>query len=154
MIDIEGMSDISEAELKRLTGFSNRIAALEDLLAPEILPSEATHGEAPISLTAVYTPNWLKFQYLTNISESYLVDIKYLWAGGELGLESQTEELVNLIGCYLQIRNIGEGLLRKLESAPFVVWLIHLLYVCPSNACFHKCQQMPLVCNIFRLRAY
>lgn len=122
MIDIEDMSDISEAELKRLTGFSNRIVALEDLFTPEILPSEATHGEAPISLTAVYTSNWLKFQYLTNILESSLVDIKYLWAGGKLGLESQKEELVDLIGCYLQIRSIGERLLGKLESAPFVVW--------------------------------
>lgn len=75
MIGIEDMSDISEAESQRLTDFCNRVAALEDLFTPEILPSEAAHGEAPISLTAVYTPR-IKFQYLTNILESSLVDIK------------------------------------------------------------------------------
>lgn len=45
MVDIEDMSDISEAESQRLTDFCNRVAALEDLSTPESLPSEAAHGE-------------------------------------------------------------------------------------------------------------
>lgn len=97
MIDIEDMSGISEAESQRLTDFCNCVVALEDLFTPEILPSEAAHGDAPISITAVYTPNWIKFQYLTNILVSSLVDVKYVWTDGELGLEFQTEELVDLI---------------------------------------------------------
>lgn len=97
MIDIEDMSNISEAESQRLTDFCNCIVALEVLFTSEILTSEVAHGEAPISLTAVYTPNWIKFQYLANILESSSVDIKYLWTEGEPGLEFQTEELVDLI---------------------------------------------------------
>lgn len=58
MIDIEDMSGISEAE---------------DLFTPEKFPSEAAHGEAPISITAVSTPNWIKIQYLTNM---FLVPFK------------------------------------------------------------------------------
>lgn len=99
IIDVEDMNDISEPESQRLTDFCNRIAALEDLFTPPpISHSAATaRGEVPIPLTAVYTPNWLKFQYLTNILESSLVDIKYLWTEGELRLEFETEELVDLI---------------------------------------------------------
>lgn len=97
MIDIEDMSDISEAKSQRLTDFCNCIVALKVLFRPEILPSKAAHGEAPISLKAVYTPNWIKFQYLANILESSSVDIKYLWTEGELGLKFQTEKLVDLI---------------------------------------------------------
>lgn len=96
IIVIEDMSDISEAESQRLTDFCNRVAALEDI-TPEISPSEAAHGESPIPLTAVYTLNLLKSQYLTNILESPLADIKYLWTEGELGLEFQMKKLVDLI---------------------------------------------------------
>lgn len=117
IIDIEDMNDISEAESQRLIDFCNCVVALEDLFTPEILPSELAHGEAPISLTAVYTPSWIKFQYLTNILESSLVDIKYLWTEGELKLEYRTEDLVHLTEALLQIRNIGERLLGKLRCS-------------------------------------
>lgn len=96
IIDIEDMSDISEPESQRLAAFCNRLAALEDLFAPENSLNDAI--EVPhVPLTAVYTPNWLKFQYLANILESSLVDIKYLWVEGELKLEFGVEELVDLV---------------------------------------------------------
>ena len=86
--DIEDLADISEPESQQLTAYCNRIATLEDLF-----PQTAEQT----SQTAVYTAHWLKFRYLANILESSLVDIKYLWTEGELGLFYDTEELVDLI---------------------------------------------------------
>ena len=97
IVDIEDMSDISEPESQRLTSFCNRIAALEDLFLSEQASGTETQGEPPVPTTAVYTPHWLKFQYLTNILESSLADIKYLWTEGELSLEFSVEELTDLI---------------------------------------------------------
>lgn len=99
IVDVEDMPDISEPESQRLAAFCNRIATLEDLFLPETYTSKpaAAAKESPIPLTAVYAPNWLKFQYLANILESSLVDIKYLWTEGELSLEFGAEELVDLI---------------------------------------------------------
>lgn len=98
IVDVEDMSDISEPESQRLTTFCNRIAALEDLFVPQQAPTAMPGAEqTAIPLTAVYAPNWLKFQYLANILESSLVDIKYLWTEGELRLEFEAEELVDLI---------------------------------------------------------
>lgn len=48
-------------------------------------------------MTAVYVRNWLKFQYLVNILESSLADIKFLWVEGELRLEFSPDEVVDLI---------------------------------------------------------
>lgn len=96
IVDVEDISDISEPESQRLTSFCNRIAALEDLFTPH-RPSNDAAETQNVPLTAVYTPNWLKFQYLANILESSLVDIKYLWVEGELRLEFGAEELVDLI---------------------------------------------------------
>ncbi|MCJ1431747.1 hypothetical protein MMC27_001102 [Xylographa pallens] len=97
VVDIEDMSDISEPESQQLTSFCNRIAALEDLFLPEQSTELDEQAEQPIPRTAVYTPQWLKFQYLTQILESSLVDIKYLWTEGELSLEFKAEEVIDLI---------------------------------------------------------
>jgi len=48
-------------------------------------------------MTGVYTPNWFKFVYLAEILESSLADIKYLWQEGELKLEFQFGEVVDLV---------------------------------------------------------
>lgn len=100
IVDIEDISDISEPESQRLTALCNRVATLEDVFLPQCLgkPHETSKStQASVPLTAVYTPGWLKFQYLANILESSLVDIKYLWEEGELRLEFEVEELVDLI---------------------------------------------------------
>lgn len=104
VIDIEDMPDISEPESQQLAAYCNRIAALEVLFLPDPQPpTDPTPAAAqndkqdPVPLTALYAPHWLKFQYLANILESALVDIKYLWTEGELGLEFDTQELVDLI---------------------------------------------------------
>ena len=107
VVDIEDMSDISEPESQQLTAYCNRIAALEVLFLPTPQPPTDPPAAAqaraqsdeqnPVPLTALYAPHWLKFQYLASILESPLVDIKYLWTEGELGLEFDTEELVDLV---------------------------------------------------------
>ena len=95
--DVEDMEDISEAESQRLTLFCSQISALEDLfLSERPVPAEEAHGDA-VPLTAVYVSNWLRFQYLSNILESSLVDIKYLWTEGELSLEFTADEVIELI---------------------------------------------------------
>ncbi|KAL8641243.1 MAG: hypothetical protein Q9228_001929 [Teloschistes exilis] len=94
IIDVEDMSDISEPQSQQLTGYCKQITALEDLFSPQEI---AANGQEAVPLTAVYTPGWFKFQYLTEILDSSLVDIKYLWTDGGLKLEYEAEEVVELI---------------------------------------------------------
>ncbi|KAI9809834.1 MAG: hypothetical protein M1825_000267 [Sarcosagium campestre] len=99
VVDIEDMNDISEPESQRLAGFCNKISSLDDIFLPEPTPGSATNSAAAesVPLTAVYVPSWFKFRYLTNILESSLADIKYMWTEGELKLEFAAEEIVDLI---------------------------------------------------------
>ncbi|KAL8807536.1 MAG: hypothetical protein Q9182_000701 [Xanthomendoza sp. 2 TL-2023] len=96
-IDIQDMSDISEPESQCLTAYCKRITALEDLFLPQQPAQLVPGGEDPVPLTAVYVPGWFKFQFLSEILDSSLVDIKYLWTDGGLKLEYDTEEVVDLI---------------------------------------------------------
>ncbi|KAJ5346439.1 hypothetical protein N7541_008921 [Penicillium brevicompactum] len=90
IIDVEDLGDISEDQSKQLVSFCNQISKLEDLFLPENGDSEA------LPVTAIYVPSWLRFQYLVNILESSLADIKFLWLEGELGLEFSVEEQFDL----------------------------------------------------------
>jgi protein transport protein DSL1/ZW10 len=90
--DIEDLEDISEAQSHRLAAFITDFTALQD-----IFTQPAPEGEESIPMTAVYTPLWLKLQYLSQILESSLVDIEYLWTEGELSLEFEAVEVVDLV---------------------------------------------------------
>ncbi|KAL4798924.1 hypothetical protein BDV19DRAFT_356420 [Aspergillus venezuelensis] len=92
IIDIVDLGDISESQSQKLVSFCNQLSKLEELFQPE-----ASDDTEPVPMTAVYVRNWLKFQYLINILESSLADIKFLWTEGELSLEFSAEEVIDLI---------------------------------------------------------
>lgn len=99
---VEEMDDISEPESRRLTEYCQQIATLEDLFMsspPPLQQPSPRQGQEHVAvpMTAVYVANWLKFQYMINILESSLADIKYLWTEGELSLEFSADEVVDLI---------------------------------------------------------
>jgi protein transport protein DSL1/ZW10 len=92
--DVEDMEDITEPESRRLASFCSQISDLGDLFVPADRPPS---GAEVVPVTAVYVSNWLRFQYMANILESSLVDIKYLWTEGELSLEFSAEEVIEMI---------------------------------------------------------
>lgn len=112
IIDVEDLGDISEDQSKQLISFCNRISKLEDLFMPENSDSEA------LPLTAIYVPSWLSFQYLVNILESSLADIKFLWLEGELGLEFSVEEVVDLIEALFAESDYRRRAISEIRRAP------------------------------------
>lgn len=89
--DIEDMTDIAEDESKKLRGYCISLSSLSALFI-----TEDDSGEQR-DMTSVYTPNWFKFQYLSEILDSSLADIKYMWTDGELKLEMEVDEVLDLI---------------------------------------------------------
>ncbi|KAJ4301252.1 ribosome biogenesis protein ytm1 [Kalmusia sp. IMI 367209] len=89
--DIEDITDIAEDESKKLRGYCVSLSHLSHLFM-----TEDGDGEQR-DMTSIYTPNWFKFQYLSEILDSSLADIKYFWTDGELRLEMDMEEVIDLI---------------------------------------------------------
>lgn len=85
---------ISEDQSKILKSFCDEISKLADLFT-EPGSSEATGQKQ--SLVHVYTPDWFRFQYLGEILDASLADIRYLWTEGELKLEFRSDEVADLI---------------------------------------------------------
>ncbi|KAK4500096.1 hypothetical protein PRZ48_008282 [Zasmidium cellare] len=90
--EIEDLPDISEADSKELKELCDRVQTAKDLFQ-----QQAEDGGEARDMTFIYCPNWLKFQYLGELMESSLADIKYLWNEGELSLEFDAEEVVGLV---------------------------------------------------------
>lgn len=113
IMDVEDLGDISEDQSKQLVLFCNQISKLEDLFMPE----NAADPEA-VPVTAVYVPNWLRFQYLINILESSLADIKFLWLEGELGLEFSMDEVIDLIVALFAESDYRRRAIADIRRAP------------------------------------
>ncbi|KAJ4370614.1 ribosome biogenesis protein ytm1 [Neocucurbitaria cava] len=89
--DVEDMSDIAEEESKKLHSYCVSLTTLS-----QHFQTEDGSGEMRDTVS-IYTPNWFKLQYLGEILDSSLADIKYFWTDGELKLEMEAEEVVGLI---------------------------------------------------------
>ncbi|KAI4724739.1 hypothetical protein E4T49_07497 [Aureobasidium sp. EXF-10728] len=92
IMEIEEIQDIGEEESKKLRQLCDKISEVKDLFIQE----HPEGGEAS-DMTGIYCPNWFKFQYLGELLESSLADIKYLWTEGELRLEFDADEVTDLI---------------------------------------------------------
>ncbi|KAI5305385.1 ribosome biogenesis protein ytm1 [Ascosphaera pollenicola] len=97
IVTVEDLGDISASDSQYLVTLYTQISELEDLFLPEGATEAEKESGMVTPMTAVYVPKWLKFQYLINILESSLADIKYLWIEGELSLEYTEDEIVDLL---------------------------------------------------------
>lgn len=91
IVDIQEMSDIGEAESKQLRKHCQDMSKVNALFIQEQGPGQTT------DMTPVYTPNWFKLQYLSEMMESSMADIKWLWNESDLKLEFEADEVVDLI---------------------------------------------------------
>jgi centromere/kinetochore protein ZW10 len=89
--DVEEMSDIAEEESKKLHSYCVSLITLG-----QHFQTTDNTGEVR-EMASIYTPNWFKFEYLREILDSSLADIKYFWTDGGLKLELEGEEVVSLI---------------------------------------------------------
>ncbi|KAK5123888.1 hypothetical protein LTR85_002084 [Meristemomyces frigidus] len=97
--EILDLGDIGEEDSHQLRALMDKISTGKDLFVQK--RGDEGQGEGgggePMDMTFIYCPNWLKFQYLAEILESSLADIRYLWNEGELSLEFEAEEVAELI---------------------------------------------------------
>ena len=115
IIAIEDMPDIEDADSQQLAAFCNRITSLDDLFITETPGSE---GGQPVPMPIVYTPGWLKLQYLSNILESTLADINYMWAEGELSLEFEPSEVIDLIEALFADSEYRRKAINEIRKSP------------------------------------
>jgi len=89
--DVEDLTTLGADEAYRVAQLISKIVALDDLFLPE------SKDQPQIPVTSQYAPNWLKLNFLSEVLQSDLKDVKFLWFESELSLYFTAEEVVDLI---------------------------------------------------------
>lgn len=112
--DVEELGDIGEAESLQLKSLCDRVLGLNTLFVQHD-PSSSGDGEGR-DMTFIYCPTWLKFQYLTEILDSSLADIRWMWKEGELSLEFGADEVVELVEALFAESELRRQTIREIRK--------------------------------------
>jgi centromere/kinetochore protein ZW10 len=85
------MSDIAEDESRKLHSYCMSLGTLN-----QHFQTQDETGEVR-DTSSLYIQNWFRLQYLGEILDGSLADIKFMWNDSELKLEMGADEVVGLI---------------------------------------------------------
>ncbi|EKD13112.1 centromere kinetochore protein [Drepanopeziza brunnea f. sp. 'multigermtubi' MB_m1] len=102
--DVFDLSDISVDEAERTATILSRVESLDDLFLPRPQsPNRTKHrisgpdAEAAIPITSQFADKWMKMKFLSEVLQSNLKDVKFLWFESDLSLYFTVDEVVDLV---------------------------------------------------------
>jgi centromere/kinetochore protein ZW10 len=91
ILDVEDLSSLGADEAYRVANLISKVVKLDDIFLPD------DKNLPQISVASQYAPDWLKLQFLSEVLQSDLKDVKYLWFESELSLYFTAAEVIELI---------------------------------------------------------
>jgi len=119
--DVFDLSDLGVDEAERTAQLISRITTLDSLfLQPKNdLKSQPQSDEGESApTTAQYAENWLKIHFLSEVLQSNLKDIRFLWFESHLSLYFSKEEVVDLINLSFENNAGVRALIKDIKEKP------------------------------------
>jgi protein transport protein DSL1/ZW10 len=93
------LPSIGQDEAYNIAKLIASVEELDDLFLPDHPGRLDKDGEGavPVPVTAQFAGNWLRLKYLSEVLQSNLRDVRFLWVEGELSLYFTAEEVVDLV---------------------------------------------------------
>lgn len=120
--DVMDLPSIGQDEAYNIAKLIATVTELDDLFLPSRFhnrgqaPGPDVAGEIPA--TAQYAPSWLRLQYLSEVLQSNLRDVRYLWMESELSLYFTADEVVDLINLSFEDNARTREVLREITQNP------------------------------------
>ncbi|KAK2002710.1 hypothetical protein LX36DRAFT_651975 [Colletotrichum falcatum] len=96
--DVMDASSIGQDDAYRIAQLIANITEIDDLFLPSRLTGQGQqHGAEEIPTTAQYAATWLRLKYLSEVLQSNLNEVRYLWNDSELSLYFSADEVVDLV---------------------------------------------------------
>ncbi|CAK7202365.1 ribosome bioproteinsis protein ytm1 [Sporothrix eucalyptigena] len=118
ILDVLDMTSISQDEAFGLANLIQKVTELDDLFRA---PAEDDGGEESIPMTSQYAPNWLRLQYLSEVLQSNLREVRYLWMESELSLYFTADEVIDLLRMSFQESARSREVEREIAANPHPV---------------------------------
>lgn len=110
--DVMDLPGIGQDDAYNIANLIARITELDDLF----LPPGA--DESAIPSTSEYASSWLRLKYLSEVLQSNLQDVKFLWLQSELSLYFTVDEVVDLIGLSFVDNARTREVIREIQGRP------------------------------------
>lgn len=115
--DVVEMDSIGQEEAYSIAKAITTATELDDLFLPSKLAGTAP-VEDEMPTTAQYAPSWLRLKYLSEVLQSNLNEVKYLWLESELSLYFTAEEVVDLIEASFEKNYRTRETIREIQAKP------------------------------------
>ncbi|KAI1067259.1 hypothetical protein LB506_004034 [Fusarium annulatum] len=113
--DVLEMSSIGQDEAYNIAKTIATATELDDLFLPSTLTGTAK-SEDEVPQTAQYAPSWLRLKYLSEVLQSNLNEVRYLWCESELSLYFSVSEVVDLIEASFEANSRTRDTIREIQS--------------------------------------
>ncbi|EWG42813.1 hypothetical protein FVEG_04537 [Fusarium verticillioides 7600] len=115
--DVLEMSSIGQEEAYNIAKTIATATELDDLFLPSTLTGTAK-SENEVPQTAQYAPSWLRLKYLSEVLQSNLNEVRYLWCESELSLYFSVSEVIDLIEASFETNSRTRDTIREIQSKP------------------------------------
>ncbi|KAE9366406.1 centromere/kinetochore protein-like protein zw10 [Stipitochalara longipes BDJ] len=119
--DVFDLTDMSVDEAEHAATLIERVERLDDLFIPKPnsqtnqLPSE---DEDKTPLTSQFADKWMKMKFLSEVLQSNLKDVKFLWFDSHLSFYFTAEEVVDLINLSFESNTGVRAAIREIRENP------------------------------------
>ncbi|KAK5993947.1 Centromere/kinetochorezw10-like-like protein [Cladobotryum mycophilum] len=115
--DVLELSSIGQEEAYSIAKLIASVTELDDLFLPSKLSgADATKDEVPT--TSQYAPNWLRLKYLSEVLQSNLNEVRFLWCDSELSLYFTVDEVIELINASFEDNARTRETIREIKARP------------------------------------
>jgi len=123
--DVMDMSSIGQDEAYNIAKLISLVTGLDDLFLPSRSsstgrPSASLHGGETdeVPTTAQYAVSWLRLKYLSEVLQSNLKDVRFLWIESELSLYFTVDEVLELINMSFEDNPRTREVIREITQNP------------------------------------
>lgn len=122
--DIFDLPTIGVDDAESIATVLTKVEELDDLFIkptdPKSSDSSPSRDEVSpkVSLAAQFVDKWLRMNYLNQILQSNLADIKFLWNESELSYYFTAEEVVDLINLSFENNNNVRQTIKEIRANP------------------------------------
>ncbi|KAF5021985.1 hypothetical protein F66182_5976 [Fusarium sp. NRRL 66182] len=115
--DVLEMSSIGQDEAYNIAKLIATATELDDLFLPSALMGTASGGDE-VPQTAQYAPSWLRLKYLSEVLQSNLNEVRYLWFESELSLYFSSSEVIDLVEASFESNSRTRETIREIQAKP------------------------------------
>lgn len=116
LTDVTDASSISQDQAYNVAKLIANVTELDDLFLPNRVSGQLQPNEVP--MTTQYAASWLRLKYLSEVLQSNLRDIRYLWMESELSLYFTKDEVVDLINLSFEDNPRTREVIKEITQNP------------------------------------